>query len=138
MKICPCCEQPIKAVFPSEVGRAVQYGKRMQAQATYLTMYQLLPLKRTCELFGDFYGHTPSEAVILGANEQVHEQIQPTLDAIDARLVEADVLHNDETGMRVEGKLQWLHVSSTDQLTHYAIHPKRGQEAMCAVGSLKA
>ncbi|MGB1288612.1 MAG: IS66 family transposase [Aggregatilineales bacterium] len=116
----------------------MQYGKRMQAQATYLTMYQLLPLKRTCELFGDFYGHTPSEAVILGANEQVHEQIQPTLDAIDARLVEADVLHNDETGMRVEGKLQWLHVSSTDQLTHYAIHPKRGQEAMCAVGSLKA
>ena len=136
VKICPCCEQQIKADFPGGVGRAVQYGKRIQAQATYLTMYQLLPLKRTCELFGDFYGHAPSEAIIFGAIEQVDEQIQPTLDVIYAQLVQADVLHNDETGMRVEGKLKWLHVSSTEQLTYYAVHAKRGQKAMHAIGIL--
>lgn len=136
VKICPCCEHRIKADFPSGVDRAVQYGNRMRAQATYLTMYQLLPLKRTCELFGDFYGHMPSEAVILGAIEQTHEQIQPTLNAIYAQLVEADVLHNDETGMRVEGKLQWLHVSATEQLTYYAVHRKRGHNAMRAIGIL--
>jgi len=136
VKICPCCEQQIKASFPSHVGRAVQYGKRIQAQATYLTMYQLLPLKRSGELFRDFYGHAPSEAMLLGAIEQVHEQVQPTLDAIYAQLVETDVLHHDETGMRVEGKLQWLHVSSTEQLTYYAVHPKRGQQAMRAIGIL--
>jgi len=116
VKVCPCCESPIKAEFPVDVGRAVQYGKRIQAQATYLTMYQLLPLKRCCELLEDFYGHAPSEAVILGALEQVNERIQPTLDTIYTQLAQADVLHNDETGMCVEGKLQWLHVSSTEQL----------------------
>lgn len=136
VKICPCCEQRIKADFPCGVGRAVQYGKRIQAQATYLTMYQLLPLKRSCELFADFYGHAPSEALILNAIEQTYEQIQPTLNAIYTQLVEADVLHNDETGMRVKGKLKWLHVSSTEQLTYYAIHAKRGQKAMRAVGIL--
>lgn len=136
VKVCPCCERQIKAEFPRGVGRAVQYGERIQAQATYLTMYQLLPLKRTCELFGDFYGHAPSEAIVLGAIEQVHEQIQPTLDVIYRQLVQADVLHNDETGMRVEGKLQWLHVNSTEQLTYYAVHAKRGQKAMRAIGIL--
>lgn len=136
VKICPCCEQSIKARFPRDVGRAVQYGKRIQAQATYLTMYQLLPLKRTCELFEDFYGHAPSEAVILAASGQINEQIQPTLKAIYAQLVEADLLHHDETGMRVEGKLQWLHVSSTQHLTYYAVHPKRGQKALRAIGIL--
>jgi len=136
VKICPCCEQRIKAAFPCGVERVVQYGKRMQAQATYLTMYQLLPLKRTCELFGDFYGHAPSEALILSALEQTYEQIQPTLNEIYTRLVQADVLHNDETGMRVEGKLQWLHVSSTEQLTYYVVHAKRGQEAMRSIGIL--
>ena len=136
VKICPCCEQAIKARFPSDVRRAVQYGKRIQAQATYLTMYQLLPLKRTCELFEDFYGHAPSEVVILGASSQIDEQIQPTLKAIYAQLVEADLLHHDETGMRVEGQLQWLHVSSTQHLTYYAVHPKRGQKAMRAIGIL--
>lgn len=136
VKICPCCKQQIKADFPRHVGRAVQYGNRIQAQATYLTMYQLLPLKRTCELFQDFYGHGPSEAMILGAIEQVCEQVQPTLDTIYTQLVETDVLHHDETGIRVEGKLQWLHVSSTEQLTSYAVHPKRGQKAMRAIGIL--
>ena len=136
VKICPCCEAQIKAEFPQSVRCAVQYGNRIQAQATYLTMYQLLPLKRTCELFEDFYGHAPSEAFLVSAIDQTHEQIQPTLDTIYAQLVEADVLHNDETGMRVEGKLQWLHVSSTEQLTYYAVHGKRGQKAMRAIGIL--
>jgi transposase len=54
VKICPCCEQSIKADFPCEVGRAVQYEKRVQGQATYLTRYQLLPLKRTSEVLADF------------------------------------------------------------------------------------
>jgi transposase len=136
VKICPCCEQNIKASFPGDVGRAVQYGKRIQAQATYLTMYQLLPLKRTCELFEDFYGHAPSEAVLLGAIEEVREQIAPTLGVICQQLVEVDVLQNDETGMRVAGQLQWLHVSASETLTYYAVHPKRGQEAMRAIGIL--
>jgi len=136
VKRCPCCEQRIKAQFPEDVGYAVQYGKRIQAQATYLTMYQLLPLKRTCELLGDFYGHAPSEALILRSLEQVHAQIQPSVDSIYEKLTEADVLHNDETGLRVEAKLWWLHVSSTEHLTYYAVHPKRGQEAMRAIGIL--
>jgi len=136
VKTCPCCHHTIKAHFPQDVDRAVQYGKRIQAQATYLTMYQLLPLKRTCELLGDFYGHAPSEAMILGGLEAVHASIQPTLATIKAQLVNADVLHNDETGLRVEGQLHWLHVSATDTLTYYAVHGKRGQEAMREIGIL--
>lgn len=136
VKVCPCCEQQIKASFPDDVTHPVQYGKRIQAQAVYLNTYQLLPLARIGELFGDFYGHAPSEAVILGAIEQAHERIQPALDAIEAQLVQADVLHNDETGMRVEGKLHWLHVASTDRLTAYTVHSKRGQEAMREAGIL--
>ncbi|WP_422664940.1 IS66 family transposase [Aneurinibacillus uraniidurans] len=40
------------------------------------------------------------------------------------------VLHFDETGMRVEGKRQWLYVASTSQATAYLIHPSRGKKAM--------
>lgn len=87
-------------------------------------------------VLGDFYGQAPSEAVILGALEQVHEQIQPSLSEIYQQLVKEHVLHNDETGMRVESQLQWLHVSSTEHLTYYAVHRKRGQVAMRAIGIL--
>jgi len=136
VKTCPCCGAKAKARFPEGVDHAVQYGNRIKAQAVYLNTYQLLPLARIRELFRDCYGHAPSESVILGGLETVHERIQPTLAAIYTQLVNADVLHNDETGLRVEGKLHWLHVSSTKTLTHYAVHRKRGQEAMREMGIL--
>ncbi|NJL57206.1 IS66 family transposase, partial [bacterium] len=63
IKCCPGCQMPVKAAFPPNVTQPVQYGERIQAQMAYLTTYQLLPLARTCELFGDFYGHTPSEGL---------------------------------------------------------------------------
>jgi transposase len=108
----------------------------LKAQTVYLNNYQLLPWARTCELLGDFYGHRPSEGFVLAGNEALVNSIEPTLDTIHRQLVAADVVHFDESGIRVEGQLNWLHLASTGLLTYYDVHPKRGKEGMSAIGIL--
>lgn len=136
IKYCSCCGRRVKASFPEGVNSSVQYGNRLKAQAIYLNTYQLLPLARICELFADFYNHRPSESLILKSNSALVEAIDPALEAIQAQIKEADIVHCDESGMRVESKLNWLHVLATEQLTYYAVHRKRGQEAMRDIGIL--
>jgi transposase len=136
IKTCPQCGSQVKGDFPSEVTQPVQYGPRIKAQASYLNNYQLIPWARTCELLGDFYGHTPAEALIQEANSAVVESIEPSLKATKEHLIASEVVHFDESGLRVEGQLNWLHVASTDLLTDYGVHPKRGQDGMNAMGIL--
>lgn len=136
VKVCPACGEQVKGKFPADVTQPVQYGPRLKAQASYLNTYQLIPWARTCELLGDFYGHTPAEAVVLESNTAMVEQIEPSLDTLKQQLIASDVAHFDESGLRVEGQLNWLHVASTDHLTYYGVHAKRGQVGMKAIGIL--
>jgi transposase len=138
IKVCPNCGSQVKGVFPPDVTQPVQYGPRIKAQVSYLNNYQLIPWVRTCELLGDFYRHTPAEALVLESNTAVVDSIEPSLDATCQQLIASDVVHFDESGLRVEGSLNWLHVASTDYLTYYGVHPKRGQDGMKALGILPA
>jgi transposase len=49
----------------------------------------------------------------------------------------ASVLHQEETGLYVACQRDFMHISSTEQLTHYAVHVKRGKEALDAIGMLE-
>jgi transposase len=53
---------------------------------------------------------------------------------LKAALVKANVIHQDETGVRVGKEGWWVHVCSTDRLTHYAAHRSRGRAALDAIG----
>lgn len=136
VKQCPTCGQSVKGGFPLGVTQPVQYGPRLKAQAVYLSVYQLMPLARTCEVFEDLYGHAPSQAWVLEALTDIVAPIGPVVEQIKQQITAAPVVHFDESGVRVEGRLNWLHVAGTERLTHYAIHPKRGREGMQAAGIL--
>lgn len=136
IKQCPGCGQQVKGTFPAHVTQPTQYGPRLKAQASYLNNYHFIPLARTEELLTDFYGQSPSEAVIIATNNQLVDQINPTLESIIQQLIAADVVNFDESGMRVADKLHWLHVAGTAKLTYYHVHGKRGQTGMEAGGIL--
>lgn len=137
IKACPHCGKENRAVFPEGVSQPVQYGSEIKAQLVYFNQYQMLPLERTAEMIETLYGHTLSEGTIVEATQEVSRQVTAVNNAIRQHLTEKEaVVHFDETGARAEGKLYWLHSASTEKLSSYAIHPKRGSLAMDAIGIL--
>jgi transposase len=131
IKDCPSCGKESHASFPSEASKAVQYGREIKAQMSYLNMEQHIPLERSCDLLEEFYGHRPSEGTIVTACAEAAQKVAKSNEAVKEHLVEHEkVAHFDETGMMINGTLNWLHTASTLRLTSYAIHPKRGSVAM--------
>ena len=136
IKVCPACGKPSKGTFPDTVTQAVQYGSTVQTWASYCTNYHHIPVERTTEIFEDLGQHRMSEATVLKASEHLATSIAPSTEAVEGMLRDAEVLHVDESGLRVRGTLHWLHGACTERLTSYEVHGKRGHEAMEAAGIL--
>lgn len=133
---CPQCQAMSSGQFPADLTQPIQYGPEVKALAVYLQEYQQLPFERTQEFFADVC-HLPwSEGTLAQARETCAARLEPVENAIKHALRQAPVLNCDETGQRVAGHTDWLHVLSTASLTFFARHAKRGQEAMTAIGVL--
>ena len=77
-----------------------------------------------------------SRGTCSNVDEKLFRQLESFERGLKTYLLAAQVLHFDETGMRCEKKLRWVHVASSQLATLYTIHAKRGQEAMDEAGIL--
>jgi transposase len=136
IKVCPSCGKPSTGSFPDAVTQAVHYGPTVQTWAAYFTNSHHIPVERTTEIFADLVQHQLSEATGLKASEHLETCIAPSTEAVQGLWRAAEGLHVDESGLRVRGTLHWLPVASTERLTAYEVHAKRGHAAMEAMGIL--
>lgn len=130
------CGQAHVSSFPAAVTETVQYGPHVRAFGVHLTQGQMLPYARAAELILDVYGLAISPATLLAWVAEARTALQATADQIADQLRAAPVLNADESGLRVAGKLHWLHIAASDTLTWYGVHAKRGLEAIEAHGIL--
>jgi len=129
-KGCPTCGEISWGAYPPAVANVVQYGERVQALSVYLSDYQLLPYGRQSDFFGDVFHRRLSVGTLQTIRQRCAQRLKPIVEAIRQALIGAAVVHFDESGLRVAGQRQWLHVASTSTLTYYRVHPKRGRQAL--------
>jgi transposase len=123
---CGTCGMITRAAFPEGVAAPVQYGARIAAFVVYLLHFQLLPEKRLAELMADLFGVHLATATIASMSQACAARLQGFVLAVRDHVAAAPVKHLDETGFRIGGKTQWLHIASTILLTFYRISAKRG------------
>ena len=132
---CACGAVHVGA-WPPGVNAPAQYGASVQAMAVHLNQYHLLPLARTAALLHDLYGVSVSQASIQAFAQEAAALLSPTVAAIGQAVQASPIAHADESGIRVTGKLHWLHCLVTHSLTWLAPHAKRGSAAIEALGLL--
>lgn len=126
---CACGHLTV-GVVPAGVGAPAQYGPGVRGLASYLLAGQYLPLARTAELLTELLGAPISQGSLASWYAQAAAGLDDFDQTVTAGLASAPVLGADETGIRVEGALAWVHAARTDTLTRYTVSAKRGVEAM--------
>ncbi len=135
-KKCLCCGEINRAIFPENIRRPVQYGERTQALIAYFAHQHFIPVNRLCQIFEDIFGVALSPGTCSNIDEKLFQKLESFERSLKIYLLAAQVLHFDETGMRCEKKLYWIHVTSSQMATLYTMHSKRGQDAMNEVDIL--
>ena len=119
---------------PHQMPGPLQYGPGIKAYVVHLLIAQMLSLKRVAQSMHALIGRTLSEATLLGYVAQLHHALAEWESHAIERLLAMPAMHVDETSLRVDRKNHWIHVYSAGTLTVKCLHPKRGCEAIEAIG----
>ena len=129
-EVCCGCGKVHRGMFPPSVIGRVQYGSGVKALAVHLTQHHMMPVERTAGLIDDLYRLPISTGTVMAMINEAAEVLAPTVACIADGIAQSAAAGADETGMRVAGKLHWLHTLATTMSTWMGVHPRRGREAI--------
>ena len=133
---CDCCGHLTSSAFPADAKAPVSYGPRIRAMGIYLVSYQHLPYARAAEILSDWAGATVSVGSLQAFVAEGADGLEVFLEEVRCALEGSPVVHFDETGGRIDGELSWIHCASSETLTLYMAHAKRGRDGIDAAGVL--
>jgi transposase len=128
---CRCCGRRVQGRHPLQTSDAVevgtvQLGPEALALAAILNKQMGLSLGHTQQVLAYGFGLKVSCGGLYRALARLARRAQPTYAGLVQAARQAAVNVPDETGWKVGGRLQWMHVAVSAQVTVYAILPGRG------------
>lgn len=136
MMECDCNGIREAAERPAGIKGTVTYGHHLKALVCVLSTKGMVAMQNLCEIIKGLTGIKPSVGTVTNMLHSAAEIANPVVDTFPQLLHQNPVVHCDETGVDVNGKLHYVHVMCTADLTYYALSKKRGKEAMDEIGFL--
>lgn len=135
---CRHCQRQVQGRHQLQTSDAVGVGK-VQLGPEALTLAAILnkqiglSLGHTQQVLSYGFGLEVSRGGLYRALARMAGRAEPTYQGLVETARKAPVNGMDETGWKVGGRLQWLHVAVSAQVTVYAILPGRGYEQSVAI-----
>jgi len=135
---CCHCRRRVQGRHPLQTSAAVgvgsvQLGPEALTLAAILNKQMGLSLGHTRQVLSYGFGLEASRGGLYRALARMAGRAEPTYDGLVETARQAPVNGMDETGWKVGGRLQWLHVAVSAEVTVYAILPGRGYEQAVAI-----
>ena len=128
--ICPRGKEVKNGIFPEGVKAYVQYGDSVSVLVGLLSTYGAMSAMRIHVLVGSLLGASLSTGTVKSMVSKCAEKVGKVLKKIRKLIAAGAVVCFDETGIRVNGKLYWVHNSSTPYYTYQTLHRKRGKKGI--------
>ena len=126
----------ITGEFPKGITGSKQYGENIKALAVSLYTSGVVSYNRIHLILSSAFGISISVGAIYSMVNSIGIELKDTVEKIRCKVSELPVAHFDETGLRVEEKLHWVHSASNDKYTYMTVEAKRGGEGMESSGVL--
>ena len=137
--ICPMQTDCIcKGEFPENIKAHVQYGDDLQCLITSLSTVGAVSMNRIKEILSGIFDIPLSTGTINSVVNRVASRVINANEKSRQNLLSCKVSHFDETGTRVDGHTEWVHVASNSEYTYLSLNAKRGflgMESACVLPS---
>ena len=142
MKVCKCMRGPqlcgARAEFPDGINSRVRYGDNFAVLCSILNTYGAVSHSRIATIIRNIAGVSLSEGTVNSMVARCADKVEDAVDKTKKLLQESAVVHFDETGVRVGGRLHRVHNSSSGRYTYLTVSQKRGEAGIADNGVLPA
>ena len=127
---CSTCEHVQVADFPKNVSAPIQYGSSVETLVSYYSVYQYVPFKRLQNMFSHVFSLPLSQGSVANILERASQKATSFYEKIKEEIIKSKVVGSDETGVKVNGKNQWVWVWQNASNTYIETSENRGFETI--------
>jgi len=122
------CGHTVKGIFPDHVTGTVCFGENIQALVAYLSTLQAIPMKRLAEFLQNICGISISTGSVSNILNYMRKKAKMPYEEIRKVVEHSEVAGADETGLRVNGKNNWMWTFQTNMVTYLAVYEHHGKK----------
>ena len=127
--ICSCGHKNT-GTYPNHVKSPISYGQNIEALIAYLNARQYIPSERICEFFKDICNVPIGEGSIYNIIERFTQRAMPVYERIKQTIKESKVVGSDETGIKINGKMNWGWTWQNNHATFITVSANRGPQTI--------